>query len=273
MYESHWKFDLRPFESVSDPRFYYPSEVHQGALLKLRYAVENRRGAALLVGAAGTGKSLILHELGRQLPDVYSPFVHLVFPQMPPAELLAYLADELGAAVPPIRRNTSEESVRRITERLDELSRIGRTAVVAIDEAHLLTGTDALELVRLLLNFETSTRAGLSLILSGQTPLLPALDRMPHLEERFGVKCLLRPLNVDETISYVSHRITAAGSRSTVFDAAAMERIHQLTRGIPRRINRLCDLALLIGYAEQRSTLDEEHIAAISDELVAIKPE
>ncbi len=90
-------------------------------------------------------------------------------------------------------------------------------------------------------------------MLVGQTALLPVLDRMPALEERLGVKCLLRPLNTDETASYVSHRLSAAGASREIFTPDALTRLHQLARGNPRRINRLCDLALLVGFAEEQS--------------------
>src|SRR6267378_3511350 len=98
MYKAYWQLHARPFENCADPRFYYPSEVHQGALLKLRYAVENVRGAALLAGESGSGKTLLINSLRKQLSERFRPFVHLVFPQMTPRELLAFLAHELGTA-------------------------------------------------------------------------------------------------------------------------------------------------------------------------------
>src|SRR5208282_4599031 len=94
MYESYWQLDQKPFENTADPQFYFPGETHQAALLKLRYAVENRRGGALLSGAAGTGKTFLLTMLRESLSETCFPFIHLVYPQMEPAELLAYLADE-----------------------------------------------------------------------------------------------------------------------------------------------------------------------------------
>src|SRR5271166_6170608 len=94
MYESYWQLDQKPFENTADPQFYFPGETQEAALLKLRYAVENRRGGALLSGAAGTGKSFLLALLRQALDESYAPFIHLVYPQMSPAELLAYLADE-----------------------------------------------------------------------------------------------------------------------------------------------------------------------------------
>src|SRR5687767_10414988 len=98
MYESYWQLDARPFDHSAESRFYYPGPSQQAALLKLRYAVENRRGAAMLAGEAGLGKTLVAQTLLRQLGDSFRPRLHLVFPQMPPDELLAYLADQLTAA-------------------------------------------------------------------------------------------------------------------------------------------------------------------------------
>src|SRR3954451_8356227 len=101
MYETYWRLSSNPFENGADQRFYYPSEVQQGALLKLRYAVESRRGAALLTGAASSGKTLLVNALRKQLPDIFPPFVHLVFPQMTSREMLAYLADEVAPLAGP----------------------------------------------------------------------------------------------------------------------------------------------------------------------------
>ena len=270
MYEAYWQLQARPFENSADPRFYYPSESHQGALLKLRYAIENRRGAALLAGASGTGKSLAVATLRRQLPDSFAPFVHLVFPDMPARELLAYLGAELGA---PGTSNGIEESVRRIERFVAQNSTAGKHAVIAIDEAHLLVESGALETLRLLLNFGADKQAPLTLLMVGQPGLLPALDRLPALEERLGVKCLLRPLSLEETVSYVNHRLIAAGATREIFTSEGLTTLHKLTQGNPRRINRLCDLALLIGYAEEQPSIGSSQIESVCDELVNVTPE
>lgn len=273
MYEAYWQLDRKPFENTSDPGFYYPGEAHQGALLKLRYAVENQRGAALLAGPSGVGKTLLVHLLRRQLGDGFAPLAHLVFPQMPAPDLLAYLADRLGAPRSEPSTRTLDESVSRIEHCLRENSRAGRHAVVVVDEAHLLEGTRPLETLRLLLNFESESRPDLTLLLVGQPSLLPALDRMPQLEERLGAKCLLRPLSLEETFSYVHHRLTAAGARRPIFDTTALETLYALTQGYPRRINRLCDLSLLIGFAEEATSIGPDQLEAISQELVTASPD
>ncbi len=290
LYEAYWQLDRRPFENTSDPRFYYPGESHQGAMLKLRYAVENRRGGALLCGASGSGKTLLVQQLKRHLGKQSRPFVQLVFPQMPAEALLAYLADELAAPIAstfeaastlqPFQmadsrstRHGIEETIRRIEQSLAQNSAQSEHAVVVIDEAHLLDDTRTLEALRLLLNFENDSQPALTLLLVGQPGLLPQIDRMPALEERLGVKCLLRPFNTDETAGYVNLRLQAAGAKDQIFKPAALEALHELSHGLARQINRLCDLALLVGYAEERKSIDAEQLEAVAQELVTVAPE
>jgi general secretion pathway protein A len=273
MYETYWRLKQKPFENTADPRFYYPAESHQAALLKLRYAVENRRGAALLAGPSGVGKTLVTTMLRGALGEDCTPLIHLVFPQMPTADLLAYLADELdgarsGGATPDL-----QASVRRIERFLAANAEQGRHAVVAIDEAHLLDGGETFEALRLLLNFEPGGGPAMTLLLVGEPSLLPAINRMPHWEERLGVKCLLRPFSEPETAAYVEHRLRMAGAARSIVEPDALPTLQELTHGIARRINRLCDLALLVGYAEEQSTLDAGHFESVCRELVAVTPE
>jgi len=270
MYESYWQLDARPFDHSADARFYYPGPSQQAALLKLRYAVENRRGAALLAGEPGLGKTLVAQTLLRQLDDSFRPRLHLVFPQMPPDELLAYLADQLTAAsggTPSVG-----QSLKRIESGLAEVAKAGQHAVIVIDEAHLLRETRALETIRLLLNLESAAQPLATIVLVGQTGLAIDVQRLPQLDERLAVKCLLARLTADQAKAYVQHRLTAAGAKWPIFDNEAIERIHQLTHGIPRRINRLCDLALLVGYGEELKTLSRKHVESIHDELVGATP-
>lgn len=273
MYEAYWQLAAKPFESTLDPHFYYPSEAHQGALLKLRYAIENHRQAAVLAGASGTGKTLLIHLLARNLPPGCGPLVHLVFPQMSPGELVAYAADELGAGPDASGRSGIEADVQRLRHALAEYAQRGGHPVVVVDEAHLLSGTPLLETLRLLTNFEIDGRPALTLVLVGQPTLLAALDRLPALEERLGVKSLLRPLSADEHFAYVGHRLSAAGAARHIFDPGALEAVHQLADGIPRRINRLCDLALLVAFAEEQSSITAAQIEALAGELTAVAPE
>jgi type II secretory pathway predicted ATPase ExeA len=273
MYEAHWQLEQKPFENCCDPQFYFPDESRQAALLKIRYAVENHRGGAILAGPPGTGKSLLVNMLRNSLGDEFFPLVHLVYPQMLTAELLAYLADELCGVDDRPTLPSLDRSVRRIQRYLTENTEQGRHAVVAIDEAHLLTDPETLEALRLLLNFELAGHPMLTLLLVGQASILPTLDRTPQLEERLAVKCLLRSLNARETAEYVAHRLHVAGAPGEIFEPEALAKLHELSQGVPRRINRLCDLALLIGFAEQCRRISAAQIETVSHEMVAISAE
>jgi general secretion pathway protein A len=280
MYESHWKLSERPFENRIDSKFYYPAETHQAALLKLHYAIENRRAAAVLCGPGGMGKSLLVEALQRQLSESFRPISHIVFPAMNAPQMVRYLVEQLGA-----KNATPEQPAETVSphdmaadvlafERFlrHNLER-KRHAVVVIDEAHLLEQYDLLEPLRLLLNLaaaDSGGEAAWTLVLVGQPTLLTHVERYHALDERMGVKCMLNRLLPEETTAYIQHRLRSVGADSEdIFDYPALERIHSLTQGVPRRINRLCDLALMVGYAEDRTMINVEVIDNVHGDLAA----
>jgi type II secretory pathway predicted ATPase ExeA len=273
MYLDYWQMSNKPFEPATDRESFYASESHQAALLKLRYAVESRRGAAMLVGPAGVGKTMLVQLFRDELADEFRPQANLVFPQMSSRDLLVYLAEQLGAPPADQPRHTTEESVRRIEFLVEQNARQGRHAVVVIDEAHLLEDCGALETLRLLLNFEVAGQPALTLLLVGQMDLISAVGRLPSLEERVAVKTLVRSFTVEETAAYVHHRMTFAGATRDIFAPDALEALHYLGHGVPRQINRLGDLALVVGFADRLPQLTAQQIEAVSDELVMIASE
>jgi type II secretory pathway predicted ATPase ExeA len=270
MYLEYWQFTKKPFEPCADRASFYPCEAQEAALLKLRYAVENRRGAALLAGPAGVGKTMLVQLFRAGLNDAFRPLVHLVFPQMSGRDLLVYLAEQLGAPPADPPRHTIEESVRRIEFLLQHNAKNGRHAVIVIDEAHLLEDCGVLETLRLLLNFEHAGQPTLTLLLVGQMGIVSAAGRLPSLEERVAVKTLVRTLTAEETTGYVAHRLKAAGATREIFTPDAIEAIHYLAHGAPRQINRLGDLALLVGFADRLPRIAAQQIESVSEELVAI---
>lgn len=270
MYLDYWQLSAKPFEPTADRAMFFPCDAHEGALLKVRYAVENRRGGALLAGPSGVGKTMLVHFLRQELPESYRPLAHLVFPQMSSRDLLVYLAEELGAPAADPPRQTIEESVRRLEHFLAQNAQQGRHAVVVVDEAHLLEDCGALETLRLLMNFEAAGQPALTLLLVGQMNLVSAVGRTPSLDERLSVKTLLRTLLPEESVRYVRHRLAAAGATRDLFTPDALEALHYLSHGTPRQINRLGDLALLVGFADQLPQLTAQEVEAVSDELVAI---
>jgi general secretion pathway protein A len=270
MYLDYWQLTQQPFEPIADRTGFYPCEAQEAALLKLRYAVENRRGAAVLAGPSGSGKTLLVNLLRESLSEQIEPIVHLVFPQMSGRDLLVYFAQQFGAPPADPPRHTVEESIRRLEFLFLQNASAGRQAFAIVDEAHLLEDSGALETLRLLLNFGMEGRPALSLLLVGQTSLLSAVGRLPSLDERVAVKAMLRAFTPEETAGYIRHRLAAAGAARDVFTPDALEAIHYLSRGLPRQINRLADLALLVGFADRLPRIAAEQIESVSEELVTL---
>jgi type II secretory pathway predicted ATPase ExeA len=266
MYQAYWQLDSRPFEHATGARFYFAAQSQAGALLKLRYVLENYRGAALLAGESGLGKTLLGERLLNDLDASFLPRVHLVFPAMPVDQLLTYLADQLTGQHSTLTA-TIDQSVQRIERFLTTNAAAGNHAIVVLDEAHLLT-RQSLEGVRLLMNFQHGGRPAATFLLAGQTSLVLGVRRLSALDERLAVTCVLTRLSADESASYIQHRLTAAGAKRTIFEPSAVQAVHELAHGIPRRINRLCDLALLVGYGEELKSLTAEHIESIHQELI-----
>ena len=270
MYEDYWQLETKPFEPTSEDRFHILSASQQAALHKLRYAIENRRSAVLLAGPSGVGKTMLLSSLRQQLDEASHRFLSVVFPLMSSRDLLVYLAEQLGTPPADPPQYTVEESLRRLQFAFEEDGRRGRHTVLVVDEAHLLEDSGLLETLRLLLNLQAIEQPVFTLVLCGQMPLLSAMHRNRSLDERLDIKVLLKSLGEEETTAYVQHRLLAAGATREIFTEEALQLAHQLSGGIPRQINRLCDLSLLVGFAAREHSIDAAQVQSVSDELVTI---
>jgi len=273
MYQAHWGLKSRPFDSWLEPSFYYPSDSHQAALLKLHYAIESRRSVAVLCGEPGLGKTMLLDAVFAQLPSFVTPTVRIVYPAMPPEQLLRYIARQIAP-------QESTDILGGIGQSIETIERILRHnvgesqhAVIAIDEAHLLENFGSLEPLRLLLNLATElsrAESALTLVLTGSATLLSHLARHSALDDRVAVRCVLERFSAEQTAAYIRFRLHAAGwDKPIMMDDEAISLIQELTLGAPRRINRVCDLALMVAYAQDNSKVDASTIEAANAELTS----
>ena len=273
MYQAHWGLQGRPFDSGLESSFYYPSNFHEAALLKLHYAIETRRSVAVLCGEPGLGKTMVLDAVFAQLPEFVAPTVRVVYPAMPPDQLLRYIARQIA----PHEGSDTFGGIGQSIETIERLLRhnVGdkQHSVIAIDEAHLLENFGSLEPLRLLLNLATElteAESAITLILSGSPTLLSHLARHTALEDRIAVRCVLERFGREETEAYMRHRLQSAGwNKPLMFDEEAVNLIQELTLGAPRRINRLCDLALMVAYAQDKSKVDGRTIENANAELTS----
>ncbi len=244
MYEDHYGLSPRPFGETTRPESYLGLASHDAALRRLRYGIEHGRGPALLFGPTGAGKTIVARRLAR---DLGSPAVHLDFPAMPAADLLAYLADELAA---PLGGPGLAGSIRRVRSSIRDSTLRGLRPLLIVDEAHLIDDPGTFDALRLLLNIATAGPPDLSLLMVGEAEVLLRLP--PALADRLTARATLGPLGREESAAYVLGRLAAAGATGPLFDAEALDVLHREADGLPRRLNRLADLALLIAYAEGR---------------------
>jgi general secretion pathway protein A len=270
MYLDYWQLNQKPFESGFTTDGRQLTEDQQSALRKLRYAVDSRSSAVVLAGPAGVGKSLLINVLENELDDEFLPYVQIVFPQMSGRDLLAYLAERLGAPPVAAPQRTMDESLLRLETKLSENSAAGRHAVIVVDEAHLLEDGALLEPLRLLLNIGIGGKPTFTLILCGQPELLSIVQRYGAFDERVDLKVVLATFNEDQTASYATGRLESAGASRQIFTPEALLTIHRLTGGVARRINRLCDLALLVGFASSQPTIDCQQLRAVQEELIQV---
>ena len=252
MYVPFFGLAQAPFSIAPDPRFLFMSERHREALAHLVYGVQGGGGFVLLSGEIGAGKTTVVRCFLEQIPSECN-VAYIFNPKLTAAELVQSVCDEFRVAVK-ARFGTApsiKDSVDALNRFLLEAHAAGRSNVLVIDEAQMLAA-DVLEQLRLLTNLETDKRKLLQIILVGQPELRSMLagPGLEQLAQRVIARFHLGALSRSETAQYVAHRLAIAGlSRASPFDAAALRRIHRISRGVPRRINLLCDRGLLGAYS------------------------
>jgi type II secretory pathway predicted ATPase ExeA len=265
MYEQFYGLQTRPFELSPDPRFLLLTRGHREALSTLEYALSGRKGVALLVGDAGTGKTTLIHAaLASQQPDRLTVF--LSNPALTRDEFFEFLADGFQM---PEAGSSKTRLLLSLTRLLRERRETGGVAALIIDEAQCLSDA-LLEEVRLLANIETATEKLLSIILVGQPELAERLNQpsLRQIKQRVGLRCSLAPLDRAEAAAYIATRIQVAGGECAgLFARSAIDMIYERSGGVPRTMSVICDNALVAGYALDRRPVDHDIVLEVCRDL------
>lgn len=258
MYQAFWGLRSKPFENTPDPRYFYVTGQHEEALARLEYVIRENKGAGMLSGVFGCGKTLLLRSLIGRLSLEEHRIAVLNVPPRSFEDLFRGVVRLLRNVALPL--NTAELSTDALIEILQNIlrenQREGRQTVIVVDEAHAISVPEVFEGLRVLMNFQSEDRFDLTLILAGQPELTGMVDDNKPFEQRIAVKAQLQPLNLEETKAYVTHRLKVSGANGELFTSDALELIHRNTGGIPRRINRLCDTAMLAAFAKHQPIVD-----------------
>jgi general secretion pathway protein A len=266
MYNSHFKLRENPFSLTPDPKYLFLSRQHREALNHLIYGIKEKKGFIVITGGIGTGKTT----LSRALLSGMDPSVEtaLIFNSyLSDMELLEVINQEFRIPLAGVER-TKRRYIDALNAFLMDNYRGGKNAVVLIDEAQNLS-RNVLEQIRMLSNLETETEKLLQIILIGQPELRDLLEQpsLRQLNERISVRYHLDALSEDDVPDYIGHRLAIAGDAGHLkFADDAFGKIFDYSRGNPRRINILCDRALLITYAGNGLEIDRKVVKlAIKD--------
>ncbi|RDV24344.1 AAA family ATPase [Alteromonas aestuariivivens] len=267
MYLNYFGLSDNPFSIAPNPDYLYMSPRHKEALAHLTFGLRESGGFVMLTGEVGTGKTTVSRKLLQQLPDNTQVAV-ILNPTLSAIELLATVCDELG-----IGYDGGKASLKYFTDcilaKLAENHDAGINTVLMIDEAqHLLP--EVLEQLRLLTNLETNREKLLKVVLIGQPELQQLLKRneLRQLAQRITARYHLLPLTAPEVSAYVAHRLGVAGGDVSIFSKATLRAIHQITGGIPRVINLLCDRALTLSFTKQHAEVKKPIFIAAAEQIL-----
>lgn len=265
-YLEYYKLSEHPFSNVVDSRFYYNSPQQAEALVKLKYAIDTRKGLAVVIGNIGAGKTTLARKILEELDeDHYEAALLVIIHSSVSSEwLFKKFAIQLGV------KNIPENKIELLSEiyrRLHQINEQGKRAVVLMDEVQMLNSREIMEEFRGLLNMETSEGKMVNFVFFGLPNLEQVLSLDEPLKQRVAIRIRLNAYSEEDTKEYISHRMRVAGSESEVFTDQAISLIYKYSNGVPRLINTICDNALLEGYLYKNVNVDDSIIRTVAIDL------
>ncbi|MGH9582594.1 MAG: ExeA family protein [Bryobacteraceae bacterium] len=266
MYLQYFGLEKNPFSLTPDPRFLFLTSKHREALAALLFAVIQRKGFMVLTGDAGTGKTTLVRKLLLSIPADCAQFSIIVNPALTPSEFLEFILMDFGLEHVPSSKALRLSLFKNL---LLHAQSQGKTSVLVVDEAHLLTA-ELVEEIRLLSNFETAEQKLLQILLVGQSELdaVLQLESMRQVRQRVAIRTEIGPLSPSEIAAYLETRWRRAGTLLPLpFSAEAVELIARASEGIPRIINVICDAALTSAYGAGLNLIGVAQILEVARDL------
>lgn len=266
MYKEYYKLQHNPFQMTPDPRIFFASKGHKRALSYLQYGLSQGEGFIVITGDIGTGKTTIVKNLIAGLDHQTYIAKQLVTTHLGEHDLMEMICESFELISIGL---TKAALLNQFKAFLNSAHKLGRRVVLVVDEVQNLPAKTVEEL-RMLSNFQVNNKPLIQSFLVGQKEFITTLQQssMEQLRQRVIASCHLGPLKENETNLYVNYRLKEAGwAGGPLFSDDALNLVHELTEGVPRRINVFCDRIMLFGYLEEVSFFTAEHINMVADEL------
>lgn len=257
MYLNHWQMDHFPFENAGNSTCFFETEVVRNMLRDLEDAIVRRKGAVMLTGEIGCGKTTLIEHFLLGLDESRYDIALITYPCLEPLEMLREINLQLGLDAEGANRNSLLHALQK---RLASNATSGRDTLICIDEAQSIPSVTTFEELRLLLNFKIPGRFLLTMIFVGQPELQHKISNLPQLEQRIALHLHLGPLSKLDLARYMLQRLDTAGSRRFIITREAVDTLYMLTQGVPRRINHLADRCLMEGMRLNARRLDNHLI-------------
>ncbi|HHT9131714.1 MAG TPA: ExeA family protein [Candidatus Tripitaka californicus] len=269
MYLDYWGLKKKPFENTPNPDFFFYSVNHEEALTRLLYGVKEKKGAVMITGEIGAGKTLLSRMLVRLLSREEKGYniAVVVNPNLTAEDLLRELIYQFGGleSLPPV--TSKLDLLHRLEDIVFESNEKGQHCVLVIDEAHVIKDEAIFEEIRLLLNFQKNDAFLMTIVLLGQPELAQRVRQHEPLSQRIAIRYNLSGLSKEEVGKYVDYRLKAAGADREIFNATSVEEVYRASKGIPRIINNICDLSLLMGFSSQAEQVSDAVVKAVAEDL------
>lgn len=266
MYQAFYKFHSKPFQLTPDPAMLFPSKGHKRAMSYLLYGLEQGEGFVMITGAVGTGKTLLIQKLFEELAHRDIAIAGIASANLDGEDILPAVASAFQLAY---EGRGKEALLQDLRQHLASLRERHSHALLVVDEAQTLTAA-ALEMLRILSNFEINGHALLQVFLIGQAELQRTIvdHRMEQLRQRIIASHKLEPMGAEECRDYILHRLRAVGwNHDPELAPGIFAGIYLAGRGIPRKVNLIMDRLLLHGYLEELHILDQAALTTVLKEI------
>lgn len=264
MYLSHYKLVKKPFQLTTDPRFLWLGDKHKEALATLKYGIVDQKGFLLVTGDVGTGKTTLINALLESLEDdtlvanITNPLLELI-------EFFNFIAISFNISK---KFDNKLDFIVHFSHFLKKVYSDNKNVLLIIDEAHSLS-KELLENIRLLSNIEIPEQKLINIFFIGQNEINQTLasQEFRALRQRIMLTYQIEPLSKIETFEYIKYRLKVAGTEIKLFNRSAIQEVYRFSNGYPRLINKICDHALLTGYARNLKKITPTIIKECSEEL------